>query len=120
MRRFLAILLTFVTCAFAPVPAWVTHETPREKCCCCDGDGSCGMPDCLPPATPTRPVPASVQVARITASEAARVTAPARRETKFYAAVAAKPAAPAKVRESAAVALTASAPLFVVHCSFLI
>lgn len=120
MRRFLAILLALVTCAFAPVPALVSHEAPKAKCCCCDGDGSCGMPDCLPPATPARPVPASVQVARIAAAEATRAPAPVRRETKFYAAVAAKPASPTMSCEPAVAALTASAPLFVVHCSFLI
>ncbi len=120
MRRFFAILLALATCAFAPTPALVATEAPSHTCCCCDGDGTCGMPNCLPPAAPARPIPASVQVTRIAATETARVVAPARREAKFFAAVAAKPAQPALTRESNVIAPTASAPLFVVHCSFLI
>ncbi|MBS0662946.1 MAG: hypothetical protein JSR48_06755 [Verrucomicrobia bacterium] len=120
MRRFLATLLAFVICAIAPVPAWVSHEAPNTKCCCCDGDGSCGMPDCVPPPAPAQPVPASIQVARIAASTATRVAAPVRRDLKFYAAVAAEPAQPALVRVPAMVASTASASLYKVHCSFLI
>ena len=71
MRRLLAVILTLATCAFAPVQPLVLAETARHPTCgCCDGDGSCGMPDCLPPPVTTRTAPVAVQTVRITVAEA--------------------------------------------------
>ena len=84
MKRLVWIFLAVFCTALAQVPP-VTLSPTHRKCCCCGGDGSCGMPDCLPPA-PARSLPTASQPASVIVTEARHVAEPVRRiGEKFFA-----------------------------------
>lgn len=119
MKRLVWILLAIVSTALAQVQP-VTFPTPLDhKCSCCDGDGSCGMPDCVPPA-PARTLPTADQATRVTVMQARAVAAPAATTEKFFAAFVRPAAVAAAPRASQRMAPSASVPLFAAHCSYLI
>lgn len=119
MKRLVWILLAVVGTAFAQVQP-VTMPDTHHKCCCCDGDGSCGMPGCLPPA-PARTMPFANQPAKNSLAQAQEAADPVRRTNeKFFAAFVEPAAVFAASRAPIRVALAASVPLFAAHCSFLI
>jgi hypothetical protein len=120
MKRLVWILLAVVGTAFAQVQP-VTLTSPHHKCtcCCCGGDGSCGMPGCLPPA-PARTQLTANQPASITVTAARRVAEPVRTAEKFFAAFVEPAAAFAASRAPERVTPPASVPLFAAHCSLLI
>jgi hypothetical protein len=118
MKRLVWILLAVLGTAFAQVQP-VTLPGTHCKCCCCGGDGSCGMPDCLPPA-PARTLLTANQPASLTVTAARRVAEPVRIAEKFFAAFVEPAAIFAASRAPERVSPPASVPLFAAHCSFLI
>lgn len=121
MQRFLALLLTLVACAYAPAQLGVRPEAPRVTCACCDGDGSCGMPGCLPPPVSSPTPSLAGQPAQVAMISIRRVAAPAARAgAKFYSAFVPPAAAPAALRAPLTVTPPAGVPLFKAHCSFLV
>ena len=119
MKRLVWILLAVFCTALAQVQP-VTLESTHRKCCCCGGDGSCGMRGCLPPAQAPS-LPTAHQPASVTVSEARQVAEPVRRTgEKFFAGVVEATAVAAAPRAPEWVTPAASAPLFAVHCSYLI
>lgn len=120
MKRLAWILLAVFGTAFAQVQPVAFPTLRHHACPCCNGDGSCGMPGCLPPAS-TRTLPTATQPAGITVTEARRVAEPVRRTAeKFFAAFVEPTAVTAATRAPERVTPAASVPLFAAHCSFLI
>ena len=121
MKRLVWILLAVVGTAFAQVqPVTLASLHHKCTCCCCDGDGSCGMPGCLPPAPPARTLLTANPPASLAAAAARQVAAPARTAVKFFAAFVEPAAVFAASRAPERVRSPASVPLFAAHCSFLI
>jgi hypothetical protein len=121
MQRFLALLLTLVACAYAPAQLGVRPEAPRIACSCCDGEGSCGMPGCLPPPAASSTPSLATPPAQIAQLQVRRLATPARRiGEKFYSAFVPSPAVLAAPRAPLTVTPPAGVPLFKAHCSFLV
>ena len=119
MKRLVWILLAVFCTALAQVPP-VTLPSTHRKCCCCGGDGSCGMAGCLPPA-PARSLPTANQPAGITVTEARQVAEPVRRRgEKFFTVFVEAAAVAAASRAPEWVSPAANVPLFAAHCSYLI
>lgn len=119
MKRLVWIFLAVFCTALAQVQP-VTLEPTHRKCCCCEGDGSCGMPDCVPPAV-ARSLPTASRPAGVSLTTTRQATATARRgEEKFFAGFVEATAVPAAPRAPDRVTPAASVPLFAVHCSYLI
>jgi hypothetical protein len=121
MKRLVWLLLIAFGTALAQVQPVDVPVTKHEACCCCDQPGACGMPDCLPPPVPARPVcqlQSPAPVIRVAVKRAA--PAPVVVREKFYVqflpCVSAVPARPVTL----AAAPAASVPLFREHCSLLI
>ena len=121
MRRLLTVILALACGLFAQVQPVGALEGSHRSCCCGDLDGSCGMPDCLPPpaastvlTTLDRPAPA--------AAVAVRRAAPCARAPgeKFFASFMAPAADSAAARGAARMTPPASVPRFTAHCSWLL
>lgn len=120
MKRLVWIVLAVFGTAFAQVRPVAFPTLRHHSCPYCNGDGSCGMPGCLPPAS-TRTVPAAVQPAGVTVARVRRVTEPVGRTAEKFFSVFVKPAAvSAATRAPDRVMPPASVPLFTAHCSFLV
>lgn len=119
MKRLVWIFLAVFCTTLAQVQP-VTLSPTHRKCGCCGGDGSCGMPGCLPP-TPARTLPTASQPAKVIVTEARHVAEPVRRlGEKFFAVFVEAAAGPAVSRAPERVTPAANVPLFAAHCSYLI
>ncbi|MBI2518608.1 MAG: hypothetical protein HYV95_17170 [Opitutae bacterium] len=123
MKRLVWLFLAVFCTALAQVqPVDLPLPKANSECCCCEGDGACGMPECaLPPAAAQTQTPALAragivlrQVARRDAARLPQIT------PKFYSFVTERIVAATMLPAPASVAPAASPPLFRVHCSFLI
>ena len=122
MKRLVWLLLAVLGTALVQVPpvAWAAAQ-PHRQCCCCDGDGSCGMPGCLPPVSSAPARPTLDQTARVAGMEICRVAQPVQRVGRIFLAAFVEPAVIASpARSSSRMTPPASVPLFKAHCSFLI
>jgi hypothetical protein len=121
MKRLVWLLIAVFGTAFAQVSP-VISPFAQEEACCCTGEpaGACGMPDCAPAPTACQP---SLTLQTPTAQRAvARRVAPApqaKRES-YFVKFESRPALSPAWRASLVGAPAANAPLFKVHCSFLI
>jgi hypothetical protein len=117
MKRFVWLLLIAFCTALAQVQPVDVAATKQEECGCCEKEANaCGMPDCVP--QPTASQPAGVQVASSQQSEAGRLMR-AKRE-HFYVQFLPRPALTPAAKVSVSTVPAVSAPLFKVHCSFLL
>jgi len=121
MKRLGWLLLAVFGTALAQVQPVALAVDGHRSCCCCNGDGSCGMPSCLPPPVSSPVLCTLGQPARIAGIEVRRAApAPRRARVKSFAAFDSPAAASAAVRSPARVAPAASVPLFTAHCSLLL
>lgn len=119
MKQLVWLLLAACVLAFGQVQPVASTSVESECCGCCSCDGACGMPDCLP--APTARVPVVAQSApRTELTEAKRRQAPkqesaqalfGRLPTLYSTALDLSPSRPLPV---------VNAPVFLLHCSFLI
>jgi hypothetical protein len=120
MKRLVWILLAAFCTALAQVQPVDLPVTKHEVCGCCEGSGSCGMPDCIPQPATNQPAPvAKAPLAQRT--EARRLLSASRQKRESFPAVfgsrvfrVTTGCAPTRA------AVAAEVPLFKVHCSFLI
>ena len=117
MKRFVWLLLIAFCTALAQVQPADVPATKQAKCGCCeDQPGACGMPDCI--VQPAASQPVAVQTPAGQQAEAGKLTR-AKRE-KFYVQFLPRPASQPAAWVSVVTEPVARAPLFKVHCSFLI
>jgi hypothetical protein len=119
MKQLVWLLLAACVLAFGQVQPVASTAAGNECCDCCDCNGTCGMPDCLP--APAARVPVVAQSApRTELTETRRRQAPrpelcgaqcGRTQAPVSAALALAPSRPLPV---------VNAPVFLLHCSFLI
>lgn len=120
MIRLVWLLLVACSAAFARVQPVDLPVEPAEACCCCEQAAACGMPECAPtPATTTvlldRPAATQRAEPRRQALPPKAVATPV-----FYAPLLAAPA-PAQPAFTWAIDLpSATTPLRVVQCRWLI
>lgn len=122
MKRLVWLLLAVWCTALAQVRPVEPLRTAAHGDCCCDCDGTCGMPDCAPPpAAPATSLTVAERPATVARPQARRsAQATAELLEKFYASFAAPAVAPMVAPASAPAALPARVPLFREHCALLI
>ena len=117
MKRFVWLLLTVCSLAFAQVQPADWSPAPTDVCDCCAPQTGCDMPDCVPP--PAAPVLVMERPAAEVRTETRQTPKPAAPSVvKFYSAFAVP--APHSLVSLAPVlpVRAASVPLFRAHCSF--
>jgi len=119
MKKFVWLLLAACVLAFGQVQPVVSTAVRSECCGCCDCDGTCGMPDCLPASTARVPVVAQ-SAARTELTETKRRQAP---KQELPGALCGRSLAHVSSAPSFAASRplpVVNAPVFLLHCSFLI
>jgi hypothetical protein len=120
MLRRLCTLLLVLACALAPALPALELITPSDDCGC--GRSCCGMGDCAMPVAPVRATTTTLSV--IGAVEArATIARPAPRATAIRPSTLSRENFVSPVRAEfawRAIEAAASAPLYRVHCTFLI
>lgn len=120
MKRLIWFLLAAFCTALAQVQPVDLPVTKHEVCGCCEGTGSCGMPDCVPQPATNQPVP--VVMAPLVQRAAVRRQSPGSRQKPecFYAQFVSRPALTPAFRVPSVAAASVRVPFFKAHCSFLI
>lgn len=118
MKRLVWLLLAVFSTAIAQVQPADVPQAPAEKCCCCEKQKACDMPDCIPVSTGVQRALPQQTTVEIIGKRAAAVkqSVPEKFYFQFVPCVRVTPVLPV----SAIVAPAASVPLFAAHCSFLI
>lgn len=119
MKQLVWLLLAACVLAFGQVQPVVSTAARNECCDCCDCNGTCGMPECLP--APTARVPVVAQSApRTELTETRRRQAPKQEMTQALCGRSLIPVSPALALASSRPLPVVNAPVFLLHCSFLI
>lgn len=121
MKRLVWLLLAVVGTALAQVQPTVLPGSTEVACNCCDRAHSCGMPDCAPPLPASAPVVATAPSANTLRLQVRRAGQPqSRQASSFLVSLIGPAVAPVSLPASVFTTRAASAPLFKVHCSFLL
>jgi hypothetical protein len=121
MKRLVWLALLAFCTAIAQVPPADVPLTQHKVCGCCeDQSNACGMPDCVPQPATNQPVRVLTAQPGERAETRRLSHVPRQKGEAFYVQFVSRPALMPAFRASSVAAASASAPLFRVHCSYLI
>jgi hypothetical protein len=120
MNRLVWLLLSVCCLALVQVQPVARLAPMAESCGCCDCDGACGMPDCAPPTPARAPVYAQESTRATEGLRLRRVARPMPAFAEAHAAFIRLTIPGIALATPVRLPPTASAPLFRLHCSYLI
>jgi hypothetical protein len=120
MKKIVWLILAACVLAFGQVQPVASTAAKSDACGCCDCDGTCGMPDCLP--APVARVPVFAKSApRTELTEIKRRQLPSKLElVETFCGRSQVPVSTALAFAPSRPLPVVNAPVFLLHCSFLI